>query len=81
MGGMQARENDIKMMNMKKVIIDNDELVSLMNQSDCEMVVGGTRLSYVLGYLLSVFDNVKGADETRYGGGYLESNGSHSSIM
>lgn len=45
-------------------------------------VEGGSWLSYYAGYLLSWVDNhVVGKDATRYGGVYLESIGSRSSIM
>jgi len=66
---------------MKNQTIPNKELISVMDISDCRMIAGGTRLSYLVGYILCTLDNVQSVDETRYGGAYLESNCGHSSIM
>lgn len=66
---------------MKKQTIINEYLISDMDISDCRTIAGGTWLSFLVGYVLSSLDNVQSANETRYGGSYLESNGSRSSIM
>lgn len=61
--------------------MEKDTLVYSLSIEDYQNYSGGSWLSYALGYILSYLDNVEGKDETKYGGQYLESFGSHSSII
>lgn len=62
-------------------VMENDKLVYPLSIEDSQDYSGGSWLSYALGYILSSLDIVEGKDETKYGGQYLESFGSHSSII